>query len=621
MDYLKNRNLTKYILALSVAMLTVIVYLPALQNNFVTWDDPDYVYENPNIRSFDAKFIKWAFLKFYFAYWHPLTTVSYALDYAIWGLNPFGYHLTNVVLHGLNAFLVVILVMRLMDIGLLRRKTGNYSEKISTTAGVATGILFGLHPIHVESVAWISERKDVLCAFFFLSSLLAYIKYATAEKKDDSVIPFENKKYLFTLLLFVLSLLSKPMAVTLPIVLLILDWFPLGRLEKHTFNKVSMEKLPFIFLSFGVSIIIYWAQLSGGAVTSLTVVPLFPRILVGLKAVVGYLEKMLLPVNLIPFYPYPEGHAITLSSYEYFVPLLLFAGITAACFIVAYTKRKKIWLALWLYYIVTLLPVLGIVKVGAQAMADRYTYLPSLGPFFLLGLAMSLIRDKLTSSNDYRIVKRAVFAVIGGLVIISLSHVTLEQIHIWKNGATLWGKEIEIEPGVELAYSNRGKYYTEVALFDKALTDFNQAVLLNPRSPKNYYNRGSCYMKLRLYEDARRDLTQAIFLSPVPMFEYYNNRAIVYAKMGYLQEALADYTQAINLKPGEADPYYNRGNAYARTGFYQAALSDYTRAIELSPSPNSDYYNNRGVIYKRLGRFEEAFRDLSQAQLLRNRTP
>jgi len=617
----RNRNLTKYILTLSVFVVTVIVYLPALQNNFVTWDDPDYIYENPNIRSFDVKFIKWAFLKFYFAYWHPLTTISYALDYAIWGLNPFGYHLANVALHGLNTFLVAILVMRLVDIGLYRRKVGNYSERISTTAGVATGILFGLHPLHVESVAWISERKDVLCAFFFLSSILAYIKYATTEKKDDFGMPFGNKKYLFTLLLFGLSLLSKPMAVTLPIVLLILDWFPLGRLKKHTFNKVSIEKLPFIFLSFGSAIIIYWAQLSGGAVTSLTVVPLFPRILVGLKAVVGYLEKMLLPVNLIPFYPYPDGHSITLFSYEYFVPLLLVAGITAGCFIVAYTKRKKIWLALWLYYIVTLLPVLGIVKVGAQAMADRYTYLPSLGPFFLLGLAMALIRDKLTSSDDYRIVKRTAFVVIGALLIVSLSHLTLEQIHIWKNGDTLWSKEIEIDPRVELAYSNRGKYYTEVALFGKALSDFNQAVLLKPRSPKNYYNRGSCYMKLGFYEDARKDLAQAILLSPVPMFEYYNNRAIVYAKMDHLQEALFDYTQAINLKPGEADPYYNRGNAYARIGFYQAALSDYTRAIELSPFPNSDYYNNRGVIYKRLGRFEEAFRDLSQAQILRNRAP
>ena len=466
------------------------------------------------------------------------------------------------------------------------------------------------------------QKGRMYCAPSFSCRASSLILNMQQQKKKMILgMPFGNKKYLFALLLFGLSLLSKPMAVTLPIVLLILDWFPLGRLEKHTFNKVSMEKLPFIFLSFGSAIIIYWAQLSGGAVTSLTVVPLFRRILVGLKAVVGYLEKMLLPVNLIPFYPYPDGRAITLFSYEYFAPLLLVAGITAGCFIVAYAKRKKIWLALWLYYIVTLLPVLGIVKIGDQAMADRYTYLPSLGPFFLFGLALALIRNKLNSSDDYKFMKRTVFAVIGALLIVSLSYLTLEQIHIWKNGATLWGKEIEIEPRVERAYSNRGKYYTEVGLFEKALSDFNQAVLLNPRSPKNYYNRGSCYMKLGIYEDARRDLTQAILLSRVPLFEHYNNRAIVYAKMGHLQEALFDYTQAINLKPEEADPYYNRGNAYARIGFYQAALSDYTRAIELSPFPNSDYYNNRGVIYKRLGRFEEAFRDLRQAQILRNRKP
>lgn len=619
--FLKNKKSEVVLLALFVAMTTIIAYLPVFQNQFVPWDDPEYIYENNNIRSLNGEFFQWAFFDLYFANWHPLTWLSHAIDYRIWKLNPAGHHLTNVFLHGMNTFLVVILAISLSrEAAAFRDYSGFPAYNNRIAVGVITGLLFGLHPLHVESVAWISERKDVLCAFFFLLSILAYIKYVKGCENDNQINPYSfffNRRYLSTLGLFILSLLSKPMAVTLPVVLLILDWYPLGRLQAHKSTLVLTEKLPFFLLSMGSVIITFQAQHSGGAVSSLTHMPLFPRILISFKAPISYLGRMFWPSHLIPFYPYPQKQMVNPFAVEYFIPLLLVIALTTACFILFYRKKQSIWLTAWCYYIVTLLPVLGIIKLGDQSTADRYTYLPSIAPFLIFGIGSVWILDKLpvfNRRNTFMILAYFAFAV---TLIISLSYLTNKQIHIWKNGETLWTREIETEPGVARAYLNRGKYYTETGQFIKALKDYTQAVILNPDSPKNFYNRGTCYFKLGLYEEALKDFTEAIGLSPIPVYEHYNNRAIVYAKMNRFSEALKDYAQAISLNPNSAETYYNRGNAYIRIGLYQEALHDYTQAIQLSPSPNSDYYNNRGIVYRLLGQYEDAFRDFNQVRMLR----
>ena len=271
---MKRTTNIKYYLAGFVALVTFLIYLTALRNDFINWDDGPYVYENPHIRSLNAAFFKWAFFDFYESNWHPLTWVSHAVDYAIWGLNPLGHHLTNIILHTINAFIVVFLVIRLLE-AWKERTTWNgppsfLNERAALIAAGTTGLLFGLHPVHVESVAWVAERKDLLCALFFLLSIIAYTKYASGMDKEpvnsNKAPRFFNKNYLAALGLFILALLSKPMAVSLPVVLLVLDWFPFNRIRSgRTLWAAGVEKLPFIALSLVSSIITVLAQKAGGA--------------------------------------------------------------------------------------------------------------------------------------------------------------------------------------------------------------------------------------------------------------------------------------------------------------------------------------------------------------------
>jgi hypothetical protein len=260
-----NRILkTKSFIACSVALVTFAVFLPSLRNEFVNYDDGNYVYENPFIRSLDMKLLKSAFTEFYASNWHPLTWLSHAFDYAMWGLNPLGHHLTNNILHALNTLIVVFLVIRLLEVYRLTMANKGLSQPFINDStlkitGAATGLLFGLHPLHVESVAWVSERKDLLCAFFFLLTIIAYIRYVMEIKARASINSpsrFFNRNYLFAIGFFILSLMSKPMAVSLPFVLLILDWYPFRRIRSlKTFCTVSTEKLPFFALTLISSVL------------------------------------------------------------------------------------------------------------------------------------------------------------------------------------------------------------------------------------------------------------------------------------------------------------------------------------------------------------------------------
>ena len=391
---MKRTTNSKYYLAGLVSLLTLIIYLAALQNDFVAWDDSIYIVVNPYIRSLNMGFFKWAFFSFYAGYWAPLTWISHALDYAVWGLNPLGHHLTGIILHAVNSFIVVLLIIKLLEV-LKERAQQNepmpflHERAILITGGV-TGLLFGLHPLHVESVAWVAERKDLLCALFFLLSIMQYTDYA--KSVSDGSAPggllnrYYNKHYLLAVVFFILALLSKPMAVTLPVVLLVLDWYPLQRIQSfQAFRQAAVEKIPFFALSLFSSIITILAQRGGGALSSIETIPLSIRLLVSARALISYLWKMLWPLNLVPFYPYPKQSEMSaLSIFEYLLAIAFTLGITAVC--VASVKRQKLWLSVWGFYIVTLIPVLGILQVGGQSMADRYTYLPSLGPFLVMGL-------------------------------------------------------------------------------------------------------------------------------------------------------------------------------------------------------------------------------------------
>jgi energy-converting hydrogenase Eha subunit A len=508
----------------------------------VYWDDNLYIFENSHIRSLDAAFFRWAFLDFPISNWHPLTWISHALDYTIWGLYPLGHHLTSILLHAINTGLVVVLVLKLLEIareGSQRNPSASFlTDRATLIAAGVTGLLFGIHPVHVESVAWVSERKDLLCALFFLLSIMTYTDYAVrrrseGEGKDESGRKnfHTSKQYFLALGFFVLALMSKPMAVTLPVVLVILDWYPLNRIRSlKTLRTAGVEKIPFFALSIVSSVITMIAQKAGKSIVSLDFVPLSSRILVAVQSLVAYLGKMLLPVDLVPLYPYPR--AISLFSFEYLAAIVLVLGITAFCVVLA--RKQRVWLSAWGYYVLTLIPVLGIVQVGNQAMADRYTYLPSLGPFLIVGLCAAGIGEMTITARRGALFTKAIGGITALLLVIGLSFLTMQQIAIWKNSLGLWNYVIGKEPErFPLAYNNRGMVFLKAGQFDMAIADFNKAVALDPQYAKAYYNRGSAFDKIGRLDEAILDYKKTIALDPLYYEAYY-----------YLEQALKRTGQA-----------------------------------------------------------------------------
>ncbi|HXW68543.1 MAG TPA: tetratricopeptide repeat protein, partial [Dissulfurispiraceae bacterium] len=520
---------------------------------------------NPHLHPVNAAFFRWAFSDFYASNWHPLTWVSHALDYASWGLNPLGHHMTNNILHSVNTFIVVILVTKLLEAWHLSRqqKTRLHpsQERSYIVIAAVTGLLFGLHPLHVESVAWVSERKDLLCAMFFLLSTLAYTKYVSS---GDGL---RNKYYILVLFLFALALLSKPMAVSFPIVLLILDWHPFNRISSiKSFLSALLEKLPLIALSIVSSVLTVLAQKAGGAIRTFEVIPLSSRLLVSAESLLSYLWKMILPLNLVPYYPYPND--ISLFSAEYLLPVIIVTGITVACIVMV--KKQRLWLAVWGYYVITLLPVIGIVQVGHQAMADRYTYLPSIGPFILIGLIAAWLWKKFPPGRG----AGALFIIVAILIAGSLSFLTYKQIAMWKDSLNLW------------SYAARGV----------------------PEDPRIRGNLGIVYSRLNMPEKAMEQYLVAIKLKP-NYAEAHNNLGLIYQSLNMPDKAIEQYLIAVKLKPDLGEPHYNLGRIYQSLHMPDKALNEYQEFVNLNPNIAEAHFN-LGLIYYQTGQMENARREL-----------
>lgn len=601
-----NIKHARYAVAACVMLLTVLVYLPALGNNFVQWDDDRYVFKNEHIRSLGLDFFKWAFTSFHAANWHPLTWVSHAVDYALWGLAPLGHHLTSIILHGFNTFLVVLLTVMLMNIYRIKKPLSNVTVVSSDDvpvliAGAVTGLLFGLHPVHVESVVWVSERKDVLCAFFFLLSILAYLKYAYAEQQKS-----KTALYVLCLVFFVLALLSKPMAVTLPVVLLVLDVCPLGRLkQRHDNRAVFMEKAPFFVLSALSSVLTVLAQKYGGAIASLLTYPFIVRLWVSLRGFGFYLFKMIWPTNLAPYYPYPEEGS--LFSFEFLASVFFVAAITLFC--ILSWRRRKIYLAVLVYYIVTLLPVSGIIQVGGQAAADRYSYLPALGPELLIGAAASWFWEK-TNGRDNTFTLRRISLACFFLVLLMLAIATIKQTAIWHDPLTLWNAELKVFPENPRAISKRGEVYFQSGDFNRAMEHFNKALEINPLYSTGYYDRGITFLMQGNYQQAISDFNRSIELNP------NNKQAAIDRRMAY-KLAIKDATKAIEASPDYADAYFNRGLTYELLGDYPNAIKDYDKTIALHPG-DAEAILHRAETSLKSGNSEQATKDFQAAARLGN---
>ena len=611
----RSQNYRYYVAAI-VSLVTFVVYLPSLHHEFVEWDDAQYVVENLHIRSINITFIKWAFANFHASNWHPLTWISPAIDYAIWGLNPLGHHLTNVILHAINTYLVVLLIIGLLNV--LKETTIKkgleeflHERTILITGGV-TGLLFGLHPLHVESVVWVAERKDLLCALFVLLSIILYTKYVNRINKEPaqekSSLRFFNKQYFIAFVFFILALLSKPMAVTLPFVMLILDWYPFKRIRSlKTFQAAFIEKIPFIALSLISSVLTVLAQRAGGALVSMESAPLSTRVIVGAGSLIAYLWKMIWPLNLIPFYPYPTD--VSLLSLEYLVKIVFVIGITILCIVTA--KKQRLWLSVWIYYVVTLIPVIGIVQVGRQAMADRYTYLPSLGPFLIMGLGVAWASRKMNTLPRWGQIIKLLGAAIFIFAFVSMSYLTFRQISIWNNSIRLWSYVIGKHPErVHLVYYFRGLAFLNTDQADKAIEDFDMAIALDPYFGDAFLNRGNAFEKIGKLDKAIEDFDKAIALSP--SYEAYFNRGITFEKMGLIDKAIADYDKAIAFNPYHYEAYFAVGKLYGKAGLFDKAIEYFNKYIAINPK-NAESYNNRGLSYVYIGQDDRALEDFNKA--------
>lgn len=554
-----KRNVVIFLLVLVI--LTGLLYWRSLYNDFVNLDDNEHVYKNPVIRSLAWDNIKEMFTGARMGNWIPLTQISFALDYHFGGLEPFGYHLTNLLLHILNTLLVFWLFL------LLSR---------NAVFAFLVGLMFSFHPLHVESVAWITERKDVLYAFFYLISMISWYFWRKKGKWGFLII---------TYLGFILALLSKSMAVTLPVVLIIVDHYYFSKPVK----KVIADKAVFFLLALGAVIITWKATYSTTAVY--TQLNIFERLLMANYAFWFYPFKLLFPFRLSAIYPYPQDINQALPTYYYLLPLLT-AGLIM---VIRKVKNELVHFGFWLYFIM-ILPVLQLLPLaGSSLTCDRFTYLPGIGIFLVI---LAIFKFK----TQYWVI---------GVLCVFWAVLSWLRIGVWENGIILHSDIIAKYPEVELPYINRGKAYGEQGEHGKAIADFSSAIKVKPGSADAYNNRGNEYSDLKDFEMAIADLSKAIELRP-DFTEAYNNRGHAYMGAGQNEAAEADFTQAVKLKPEYASGWYNRGNLYRQTGRYEAAIADYDQALKLDAGM-TEAYNNRGTAKTMAQKYQEAIRDFGKA--------
>ncbi|MEE9542637.1 MAG: tetratricopeptide repeat protein [Thermodesulfobacteriota bacterium] len=571
------------LLAFVSGAVVFIVYLGALKNGFVNWDDNSLVYSNPNIRSIDLAFIKWAFTDVVIASWYPLTLISFAIDYAVWGLDPKGYHLTNNIFHAVNTALVFLLVSRLFIYSV---RESDQARHGAIAAALVTALLFGLHPLRVESVAWVSERKDVLYAFFFLLSLIAYFAYRYSGPEEGSK---RRVFYLLSLVLFASSLMSKAMAVSLPLVLVIVDLYIL-KARSIAIKPVAVirDKIPFFVLSIIFALFTISTHGESGTLVSLDVHSPLVRLFLTLRGYVFYMIKTVIPSGLAPFYPLPSS--IHIFSFEYVGSFILFLVITALSI---YLIRKRAWLAAaWAFYIVTLLPVTGLFQIGAHSGADRYTYLPALGLFILPGLIAGAIFMRPGIKN----IKALVIIVAAVILAVSVG-LTHKQIKIWKDSVTLWQYEVSLYPdSVPVAYINLGRAYDDLGLRGEALSAYKQAIDIDPDNTVAHNNLGALYRG-----SGKPDLAIEHFkaaLTGAVKHEYIErileNLGDALLDSGRGAEAAKRYEELLKRMSEaplsarsalrEANIYNKLGVAYASSADMDKAGKSFSKALELNPA-------------------------------------
>lgn len=542
-------------IALLLALVTLVVYLPVRHHDFVVYDDNDYITENLVVQDgLTWAGVKWAFTTWHASNWHPLTWLSHMLDCELFGLNPGAHHLVNVLFHASNSVLLFALLWRL-------------TRKLGPAALVAA--LFAWHPLHVESVAWASERKDVLSLFFGLLTLHAYVRYVEKLKSKNASAKIS---YGLALLFFALGLLAKPMLVTLPFVMLLLDWTPLQRWlhpQSPPIARVVLEKLPFLLLSSISCMITYLAQ-RDVAVVSIEQHSVALRLENALLSFVLYLWKTLWPAPLAIPYPLPSALSVVAVAGAA-IALGLITGI-------AWRTRHKQSLVLmgWLWFLGTLVPVIGLIQVGRQAMADRYTYLPHLGLFIAMvyGAATLLMRWRINAT---------VQKLCAGLILISCVTTTEFQLRHWQDSETLFSHTIAVTPDNAIAQINLGLALEQKGQRDAALAHYREAVRIDPSYLQAHNNLAILLDSMGRNDEALAEYQEALRLHPNAPRAHCNFGTLL-VKLGRFDEAMVQYREAARLAPQDPLPSYLQGKAELRRGRSAIAIPHFREALQRQPN-------------------------------------
>lgn len=528
--------------------VTIVCFSPALLNDLLYWDDFGFIISNEHIRSLSPATFKWAFTSYYCNYWAPLTWLSLSLDYALYGLSPFGFHLTNLILHGLNAGLFFLLCRLLLVAYDTAAAPDTEQHSLTQTtilySSVLAALIFAIHPLRVESVAWATERKDVLGMFFGLISIICYVRYCTAasQQADGRRFGFlSSSDYWCSLVFFAFSLGSKAMFVTLPIMLLVLDWYPLRRLAVRTILPCLLEKVPMLVLSAGVSYLTM--QATAPTRTSYFGKTMFSRMLTVAESIVAYLKLFFLPVGISPVYLNKGNVPIDAMAL-----LNVFSVAAISCYCLAKIKTRRFMLAAWLLFLFPLLPVLSV--SGIHSMAPRFTYLPSLA----LSLCSALAVLKLAGYAKKRGWGIIVITIPVCMVLLSYAAITARDIGFWKNDIALWSRVIELQPNsFGFAYSQRSYFYTYTGEYAKALADIDVALAIATRKSyasihEIYGERADILKAMRRYDEALIDLGKAIETSN-DMFrgKYYRQRAKIHNERGSHEKAEDDIKKALQF--------------------------------------------------------------------------
>jgi Tfp pilus assembly protein PilF len=555
------------LVCLFLIICTLSVYWQVHNYDFVNFDDDEYLSDNRHVQvGFTLESIAWAFTTIHASNWHPLTWLSHMMDYQLYGLNPGGHHLTNLLFHIANSLLLFFV---------FKRMTGQFWQ----SAFLAS--LFALHPLHVESVAWISERKDVLSTFFWMLTMWSYIWYVQHPGID---------KYLLVLLFFVLGLLSKPMLVTLPFVLLLLDYYPLYRFHKSDGSRnphqrsivfrLILEKLPFFVLVVISSAMTFYAQKHGGAVASLDVIPIQLRISNALVSYASYILKMLYPSNLAVLYPHPGILAWWQIAGACF--LLLFISFSA----VRVIKQSPYFIVGWLWYLGTLVPVIGLVQVGNQSMADRYTYIPLIGIFFIIAWGIPEFVQR------WRHVKK-LLPIMAITILLILMVVTFIQAGYWKNSITLFEHALRLTKNNRKAHNNLGLALEEQGQMDDAIGHFEEALRISPVYVGAHNNLGNALMEQGQIDDAIKHFEEALRINPDYAKAHYNLGNLL-QQQGQIDDAIKHFEEALRINPDYVAAHNNLGLALKEKGLMDDAIKHFEEALRINPDL-AEAHNNLGV--------------------------